>query len=273
MDTRDITKVQDDGAQNIGECSGALRDDIYEYVEKTYGTLPEHLWRAFPLYSVFRRADNKKRYAIIIDVPERKLGLNGDERVDILDIKCSPIARDVLLGKPGFLPTYHMNRDNWITVLLNGTVDKNTLLGLIDASYDIAKGESKKSARYKSTSWLVPVNSKYYDIEKAFAESDTILWKQSNSVIVGDTVYLYLAAPYSCVRYKCEAVEVDIPYSYDDGNVSMQKVMKIRRLHTYGKDMFGLDVLKKHSVTTVRGPRSIPYGLRCKLEEESGNGA
>ena len=55
--------------------------------------------------------------------------------------------------------------------------------------------KAKKQVRTDITSWLVPVNPKYYDIEKAFTESDEILWKQSNSVIVGDTIYLYLAVP------------------------------------------------------------------------------
>ena len=91
-------------------------------------------------------------------------------------------------------------------------------------------------------------------------------------MILVDKVYLYIAAPYSCVLYKCEAVEVDIPYDYADKNVSMQKVMKIKRLYTYDRSMFGIDRLKNYGILSVRGPRGIPYGLRCRLEKESGNG-
>ncbi|MCH5164845.1 MAG: MmcQ/YjbR family DNA-binding protein [Clostridiales bacterium] len=253
--------------------SGATRESVYEYVEKEYGSLPEHLWTAFPLYSVFRRVDNKKWYAIIMDIQRSKLGLEGEEYVDIIDVKCSPATREKLTGKPGFLPAYHLNRKNWITVLLDGSVDTKTLFELIDESYVIAKGEKKQAARSKATSWLVPANPKYYDIEKAFEESDAILWKQSSSVIVGDTIYLYLAAPYSCVRYKCRAIEVDIPYDYHDDNVSMQKVMKIERLHTYDKTLFDIGELSKHGIKSVRGPRSIPFSLRCALEKESEHGA
>lgn len=252
--------------------NGATRDDVYDYALKQYDTAPEHPWMPLPLYAVLRRSDNKKWYAIIMDVPKNKLGLKGEERVDILDIKCDPFLRETLLGKKGFLPAYHLNRENWITVLLDGSVEKDTVFDLIDKSYEIAKGKSKKSVRYDPTSWLVPVNPKYYDIQKAFTESDTILWKQSNSVIAGDIIYLYLAAPFSCVLYKCIAVEVDIPYEYDDGKVSMRKVMKIKRQYTYDREAFGLSELKKHGIVSVRGPRSIPYGLRCKLEKEGGNG-
>jgi len=250
---------------------GATRADVYDHVIKNYDTEPEYLWKPLPLYAVFRRVDNKKWYAVIMDVPKNRLGMQGVERIDILDIKCSPLLREMLLGKKGFLPAYHLNRENWITVLLDGSVDKETVFALIDDSYDIAGGKKQKTGR-AATSWLVPVNPKYYDIQKAFEKSDTILWKQSNSVIAGDTVYLYLAAPFSCVLYKCTAVDVDIPYEYDDGKVSMHKVMKIKRLYTFDKDMFGLAELKKHGIVSVRGPRSIPYGLKCELEKESGNG-
>jgi len=252
--------------------SGTTREDIFGYARKKYHTTPEYPWLPLPNYAVLRRFDNKKWYAIIMDVPKNKLGLQGEERIDILDIKCSPALREMLLGQTGFLPAYHINRETWITVLLDGSVDGDTVFGLLDESHELAKGKSKKSVRYEPTSWLVPVNPKYYDIQKAFAESDTILWKQSNTVIVGDTIYLYLAAPFSCVLYKCTAVEVDIPYEYDDGKVSMHKVMKVKRLHTYDQDAFGLAALKEHGIISVRGPRGIPYGLRDKLEKESENG-
>ena len=252
--------------------SGATREIVVEYIKTKYGTTPEYPWRTLPFYAVCRRTDNRKWYAIIMDLPKSKLGLDGDERIDILDIKCNPVVREIFASKQGFMPAYHLNRDNWITVLLDGSVDTETLFGLIDESYEIAKGKSKKAIRYEPTSWLVPVNPKYFDIEKAFSENDIILWKQSNSVIVGDTVYLYITAPYSCVLYKCKAVEVDIPYEYDDGKIRMKKVMKIQRLHTYDKSKFRLDELKEHGIQSVRGPRSIPYGLRYKLEKESENG-
>ncbi len=252
---------------------GAVREDIYEYVFEKYNGVPEYPWMRLPLYAVFRRKDNRKWYAIIMNVPKNRLGLGSDEKTDIMCVKCGEALRCVLLSQKGFLPAYHLNRENWITVLLDGSADRETVFRLLDESYEAAKRKSKKPSGGVPTSWLVPANPKYYDVQKAFAESDTILWKQSSSVIAGDTVYLYLTAPYSCVMYKCEAVETDIPYEYDDGNVRMSRVMKIRRLHTYEEGMFGFAELKEHGIISVRGPRSVPYGLRFKLEKESGNGA
>ena len=124
--------------------SGATRDTVYEYVENQYGSVPEHLWTIFPLYSVFRRADNKKWYAIIMNIQKNKLGLEGDEIVDVIDIKCDPYEKDELLRRPGFLPAYHLSRKTWITVMLDGTVDNDTLFRLIDKSYDLASGRRVK---------------------------------------------------------------------------------------------------------------------------------
>ena len=252
---------------NRNKTSGALREDVYAYAFDKFNSSPEFLWKPFPNYAVFRREDNKKWYAVIMDLPKEKIGLKGKERVDILDIKCNPMTREILLEQKGFLPAYHLNRENWITVLLDGSVDKDLLFGLIDQSFEIAKGKSKKTLRYEPTSWLIPANPKYYDIQKAFADSDTILWKQSSSIIVGDTLYLYVAAPYSCIMYKCQALEVNIPYDYVDENVSMSKVMKIKRIHTYEKGKFGIEELQEHGVVSVRGPRGVPYGLKYKLEK------
>ncbi|MCM1320517.1 MAG: MmcQ/YjbR family DNA-binding protein [Bacteroides sp.] len=250
---------------------GSTRENIFNYVNEKYGTVPEYLWYKLPDYAVLRRADNKKWYAVIMNIPRNRLGLDGGGRVDILDIKCDPFMRDMLLAQKGFLPAYHLNRENWITVLLDGSVAADTVFCLLDESYEIAKGRTKKKVRREKASWLVPVNPKYYDIEKAFAESDTILWKQSNSVIAGDTIYLYLAAPYSCVAYKCAAVEANIPYEYADKNIRIKKAMKIKRLFTFDKGSFDLAELKEHGVVTVRGPRSVPYGLCCRLEKASGS--
>lgn len=128
---------------------GATRDMVYDYAADNYGTEPEHLWKAFPLYSVFRRADNKKWYAIVMDIQKNKLGLDGDERVDVLSAKCSPATQEALLAQPGFLPAYHMNRKNWITVLLDGTVDVDTVCKLIDESYALASGAAQKVKRVR----------------------------------------------------------------------------------------------------------------------------
>ena len=92
-----------------------------------------------------------------------------------------------------------------------------------------------------------------------------IRWKQSSSIAVGDTVFMYVAAPVSAILYKCRAVEVDIPCSYDDGKVRMTRAMRIKLLQTYDRQRFSLERLKDYGVYSVRGPRSVPNSLSCEL--------
>ena len=65
------------------------KEEIFEYVQKQYGTLPEYLWSKLPDSAVLRHK-NGKWYAVIMTVEKSKLGLEGRELVDIIDVKCDP---------------------------------------------------------------------------------------------------------------------------------------------------------------------------------------
>ena len=56
----------------------SVREKVYGYVKKKYGSEPEYLWRRFPDYAIFRHEDNRKWYGIIMDVPREKLGICGE---------------------------------------------------------------------------------------------------------------------------------------------------------------------------------------------------
>ncbi|MDR2742298.1 MAG: MmcQ/YjbR family DNA-binding protein [Treponema sp.] len=243
------------------------RNAVLKFALKQYGTEPEYLWIALPNYAVLRHTDNKKWYAIVMAVPRNRLGMNGNDLIDLLNIKCDPYLNGSLRMAEGFLPAYHMNKENWITVLLDGSVDKKIIFSLLDMSFTMTGSRSAgKEKPGGNRDWIVPVNPKYYDIEFAFtkSENDTIIWKQSNSIAVGDIVYLYVAAPVSAIRYKCKTVEVNIPYHYEDSNVSMSRVMRIQLLERYDK------VENAGVPGTVRRPGAAPMRLHKKKGPESG---
>ena len=112
------------------------REEIYEYVKKQYGTVPEYLWKESPKSAVLRHP-NGKWYAVLIQVEKSRLGLEGDTKVDILDVKCDPDMVGLLTQTYGFLPGYHMNKKYWITMLLDGTVSEAKILDFLDMSYDL----------------------------------------------------------------------------------------------------------------------------------------
>jgi len=246
----------------------SYRDDILKYALEKYETIPDHPWMSLPEYVVLRHKDNKKWYGLIMDLPKEKLGLAGQDHIDILNIKCDSNMIGSLLMQKGFLPAYHMNRENWITILLDGSADKEMIFSLLEMSYELtASKKRKKPSSSRNTEWIVPANPKYYDLEKAFSESDTILWKQSTNIRIGDIIYLYVAAPYSAILYKCKAEEVDIPYDYDDGKINMSHVMKISLQYRFGQEQLNLDTLKEYGVSAVRGPRSVPNRLSHKIHK------
>lgn len=89
----------------------SFRRDLFGHAESKYGTLPEYLWARFPDYAVLRRADNRKWYGAVLDVPRDKLGLSGDDRVDVLNVKIADDGlRLILLQQNGYLPGYHMSK-------------------------------------------------------------------------------------------------------------------------------------------------------------------
>ena len=112
------------------------REEIFEYVKKQYGTIPEYLWSSSPDSAVLRH-QNGKWYAVIMNVEKSKLGLNGDGTVEIIDVKCDPEMTGMIIQTYGFLPGYHMNKQHWITILLDGIVGESKILDFLDMSYDL----------------------------------------------------------------------------------------------------------------------------------------
>ena len=117
------------------------RKTIFKYVKEKYNTIPEYPWDHLPDYAVLRHENNEKWYGLIMNVEKKKLDLGGEETIDILDLKCSPELVGSLQKEHGFLPAYHMNKEHWITVILN-TQKKEKILELLDASYELTKDNS-----------------------------------------------------------------------------------------------------------------------------------
>lgn len=255
-----------------------FRKEILSYVKKEYGTTLECLWQSAPEDGVLRHQPKQgekkaKWYGLIMKVNRKVLGLEGEGYVNILNVKCNPEMMGLLQMSKGYLPGYHMNKANWITVLLDGTVPFDNIRQLIDESYYMTASakEKKKRARFGPRDWIVPANPKYFDVIQAFEEKEIINWKQSSDVRVGDLIYMYVGAPYSALMYKCKAVEVDIPHDFESEYLQVKKVMKIQLLHKYEPDYMPLERLRsEYGIYSVRGPRSMPNSLKEDLNVYEG---
>lgn len=120
------------------------RQDVFDYVLEQYGTEPEYLWANYPGCAVLRNPNGSKWYGLVTDIPKKKLGLPGEGSVDILNLKCGPALLGSLLGKEGYFPAYHMNKENWVSVRLDGAVPREDICWLIDISYDLTRPKGRK---------------------------------------------------------------------------------------------------------------------------------
>ena len=113
------------------------RKELFEWAKETYGTEPDYPWNDWNC--VLRHRHNNKWYALIMEIEETKLGINSDKIVDVLNVKCDPLLIGSLRMREGFYPAYHMNKDKWISVLMDGTVPANEIMELIELSYSLTK--------------------------------------------------------------------------------------------------------------------------------------
>ena len=60
-----------------------------------------------------------------------------DKIVEIINVKINPSCLDELLNINGIYEAYHMNKKNWVTIILDNTLDDNLVFNLIDNSYNL----------------------------------------------------------------------------------------------------------------------------------------
>ena len=236
----------------------SLRKRLFAYIKKKYRVSPEYLWRRYPGYAAFRHSDNQKWFALVMDVPGNRLGLETEEAVDILNVKMpDSFLADALVQQEGIFRGYHISKGNWISISLHGAVSFQEICRWLEESYLATASAKTKQALRPAKEWIVPANPKYYDIEAAFSQADEIDWKQGRGIKTGDTVFMYVAAPVSAILYQCRVTET----------VRMTSLMKIKLRKRYRPDQFTFEVLgEKYGIRAVRGPRGIPESLSEALK-------
>ena len=113
--------------------------EIIEYVKNNYGDELEFLWEKSPKNAVVRRKSTNKWYAVILTVSKRKLNLNSDEIIEVINLHNIAEEIEKLIDNKRYFPAYHMNKKYWCTICLDGTVELKEIYKLIDISYELAK--------------------------------------------------------------------------------------------------------------------------------------
>ena len=113
--------------------------EIIDYVKNKYGDELEFLWEKSPKNAVIRRKSSNKWYAVILTISKRKLNLNSDEIIEVINLHNIAEEIEKLIDNKKYFPAYHMNKKYWCTICLDGTVELKEIYKLIDISYELAK--------------------------------------------------------------------------------------------------------------------------------------
>ena len=111
---------------------------IIQYIQETYQDECEFLWEKVPNNAIWRNKQNRKWYGTLLTVHAGKLGLKEDKTVEILDLRYPKETIEAIIDHHNIFPGYHMNKKNWITLLLDHQLDFLTITQLIDKSYQLS---------------------------------------------------------------------------------------------------------------------------------------
>ena len=118
----------------------ALTTKFISWIKKEYNVEGEFPWDKSPDFEVFR-CPNKKWFALIMNIPLNKLGINSDEKVFVVNLKSDSIPD--LVDNKSIFTAWHMNKKYWITVLLTSVTDFKKLTNLTKHSYELVEGHKK----------------------------------------------------------------------------------------------------------------------------------
>lgn len=77
-------------------------------------------------------------------VAGRKLGRLEDDEIYVVDVKSDPEFISMVSQTAGYMPGYHMNKQHWLTVFLDGTVPLEQIFARIDESYQLVTASPSK---------------------------------------------------------------------------------------------------------------------------------
>ena len=113
-------------------------EQLIRYVQETYGDSLEHLWAKFPDCAIWRRPDNRKWYGVILTIQESKIGWDGTDKIEILDLRFDSDSPEHLIDYQHYFPAYHMNKKHWITIPLTGVLPFEEIKKRLDISHQQA---------------------------------------------------------------------------------------------------------------------------------------
>lgn len=121
------------------------RDALDNHIKEVYDATAKFPWLSAPTFAVYRHQSNNKWFAVIMEIPKNKIGIEEEGNVNVVNLKSDPLLIGSLVLNKGIHPAYHMNKNHWITVCLDGSVDKEQIKWLLDLSFELTDKRKKKN--------------------------------------------------------------------------------------------------------------------------------
>lgn len=118
--------------------NGSISKEVLKYIKDKYGDKEEYLWEKFPETAAIRNKKNNKWYAVLMVIEESKLGIDSNNKVEVIDLRCHKERIKNIIDNKQIFPGYHMNKSSWITIKLDGSMKLKEIYKFIDISYNIS---------------------------------------------------------------------------------------------------------------------------------------
>lgn len=118
------------------------RKEVLRFVKRVFHTEADYPFDEDT--AVLRHRTSRKWYGIIIRVRKERVGLPGEGEAELLNLKGDPLLISSLKETEGYLPAYHMNKEKWISVRLDGSAEKESVKSLIRMSYDLSMAKEDR---------------------------------------------------------------------------------------------------------------------------------
>ena len=82
------------------------RSELESFIMETYNAEADYPWLKYPNYEVFRHCNNRKWFALIMDVPKNKLGFQGEEVLEVVNFKCDVFCQALFPKKSVRIPCF-----------------------------------------------------------------------------------------------------------------------------------------------------------------------
>ena len=119
-----------------------IYEDVLRYVKERYNSTIVKPFKTNPDIKALVTTKNKW-YALFLDVEYSKLQKDSlvDSKVKIINLKHISSKISAITDNRNIFPAYHMNKNHWISVVLDNNIDIEYIKELIELSYNLVNNK------------------------------------------------------------------------------------------------------------------------------------